>query len=84
MATRWNPFHNQFDLVDTQAPGASAVTDFNTDSGTATPSSGTVTIAGGTNIATSGSGSTVTVAFDGTLPVASGGTGQTTYTNGEL
>lgn len=39
----------------------------------------TLTIAGGTNIATVVSATdTVTVNFDGTLPIASGGTGQTT------
>jgi len=54
---------------------------FATDGASATPAAGSVTIAGGTNIATSGAGSTVTVAFDGTLPVASGGTGATTLTD---
>ena len=54
---------------------------FPTDAGTAVPSVGALTIAGGTNIATSGAGSTVTVNFDGTLPVASGGTGLTTLTD---
>ena len=38
--------------------------DFATDSGTAEPSSGAVTITGGAGIATSGSGSTVTVGLD--------------------
>jgi hypothetical protein len=53
---------------------------FPTDAGTAVPSVGALTIAGGTNIATSGAGSTVTIDFDGTLPVASGGSGRTTST----
>lgn len=57
---------------------------FSTDSGSATPSSGSVTIEGGTNIATSGTGSTVTVAFDGTLAVDSGGTGQSSLTDGGI
>lgn len=84
MPYRWNPFQNNFDLADVILAGASAVTDFDTDSGTAAPASGTVTIAGGTNIATAGSGSTVTINFDGVLPVASGGTGQSSYTDGQL
>ena len=54
---------------------------FSTDSGSATPASGSVTIAGGTNIATSGSGSTVTVNFDGTLPISSGGTNASSMAN---
>jgi len=40
------------------------VSTFNTDSGSASPSSGSLTIAGGTNANTSGSGSTVTVNVD--------------------
>jgi len=41
--------------------GSTVAASFPTDSGTATPSSGVLTIAGGTNISTSGSGSTVTI-----------------------
>jgi len=84
MPYKINPFHGTFDLADDVAPGVSAVTDLDADTGTASPSGGTITIAGGTNIATSASGATLTINFDGTLPVASGGTGQTTYTNGQL
>ncbi len=58
--------------------------DYITDSGTVTESSGEIEIFGGQNIATSGSGNTITIDFDGTLPVASGGTGQTSFTNGQL
>lgn len=49
------------------------------DSGTATPSSNTITITGGsTGLTTSGSGSTLTLG--GTLGVANGGTGATSLT----
>jgi hypothetical protein len=58
--------------------------DYITDSGTATEAGGEIDVLGGTNIATTGSGNTITVNFDGTLPVTSGGTGQTSYTNGQL
>lgn len=84
MPYSWNPFTNNFDLSDVVVPGGSSVTDLDADVGTASPSGGTITIAGGTNIATSASGATLTVNFDGTLPVASGGTGQNSYTNGQL
>lgn len=42
--------------------GSAVARSFPTGSGTATPSSGSLTIAGGDNISTSGSGSTVTIA----------------------
>ena len=53
--------------------------DFATDSGTAEPSSGAVTITGGAGIATSGSGSTVTVGLD-----IDGMTATTTVVDGDL
>jgi hypothetical protein len=46
-------------------PGTVA-TSFPTDAGTATPALNALTIAGGTNIGTSGAGSTVTINLDGT------------------
>ncbi len=67
---------NTLDLIT----GGDVAISFPTDAGTATPALGVLTVAGGTNIATSGAGSTVTVAFSGTLPVASGGSGRTTST----
>ena len=54
---------------------------FPTDSGTATPAAGVLTVAGGTNIATSGAGSTVTIAIDSTIGVPNGGTGAATLTD---
>ncbi len=85
MVQKINPITGKFDLVITPAPGASAITDLQADdTNLASPSGGTVTIAGGTNIVTSAAGTTLTIDFDGTLPVASGGTGQTTYTDGQL
>jgi len=59
-------------------------TSFPTDSGTATPAANALTIAGGTGIDTSGSGSTVTVTLETPVTVANGGTGQSSYTNGQL
>ena len=53
--------------------------DFATDSGTAEPSSGAVTITGGAGITTSGSGSTVTVGLD-----IDGMTASTTVVDGDL
>lgn len=53
--------------------------DFATDSGTAEPSSGAVTITGGAGITTSGSGSTVTVGLD-----IDGMTATTTVVDGDL
>jgi hypothetical protein len=54
------------------------------DSGTATQSGGTITIAGGTGITSSASGAIVTINLDSPVSVANGGTGQTSYTNGQL
>jgi len=51
--------------------GSSVSTSFPTDSGTATPSSGVLTIAGGTNINTSGAGSTATVNLDAAIELTS-------------
>lgn len=47
--------------------GSAVAKSFSTDSGTATPSSGALTITGGTNTNTSGSGSTVSVNLDGNV-----------------
>lgn len=54
------------------------------DSGTAVPSGGTITFAGGTGLTSSASGATVTFNLDTPVSVANGGTGQTSYTNGQL
>ncbi len=53
---------------------------FVTNSGTATPSAGVLNVVGGTNITTSGSGSTVTINLAATIPVSLGGTGDTSLT----
>jgi len=47
--------------------GSAVALSFPTDSGTATPSSGALTIAGGTNLNSSGAGSTVTLNLDTTV-----------------
>ena len=65
----------------TISAGPSTAIQFDTDTGSATPALGVLDVLGGANIATTGAGSAVTVAFDGTLPVASGGTGAVTLTD---
>jgi hypothetical protein len=59
--------------LNLEASGSTAAS-FPTDSGTAVPALGALTIAGGANIATSGAGSTVTIDLDGVVPIANGGT----------
>lgn len=62
------------DITVTGNPGTNTLTisssgtasSFPTDSGTAVPAAGALTIHGGNNIATSGAGSTVTIDLDGT------------------
>lgn len=63
---------------------ADVPTTFDGDSGSATPAANTITIAGGTGITTAGAGSTITVTLDTPVSVADGGTGQTSYTDGQL
>jgi hypothetical protein len=55
-----------------------------TDSGTATPASNAFSIVGGTGISTSGATSVVTVTLDTPVDETLGGTGQTTYTTGDV
>lgn len=50
----------------------------------ATPASGGVTSVTASSPLASSGGSTPNISFTGTLPVANGGTGQTSYTNGQL
>lgn len=67
MAWKYNPFTGEFDLVLNPGHGTAAI-EFDTDSGAANPnSSGVITIAGGTHIDTTGSGSTVTIEVAGTV-----------------
>lgn len=47
------------------------------------PASGVVSVSASSPLASSG-GSTPNISLSGTVPVASGGTGQTTYSNGQL
>jgi hypothetical protein len=84
MAYKINPFTGELDRVLSPGGGTASVS-FATDAGTATPTAtGVVTIAGGTGLATSGAGSTVTVTLNTPVTVANGGTGQSSYTNGQL
>ncbi len=59
-------------------------TSFTTDSGTAVPISNNLEMLGINNIATTGSGKTVTIKIDGVIDEANGGTGESTYTDGQL
>lgn len=63
-------------------PSVGIVLGFPTDAGIATAAGGLLNIFGGTNISTTGVGNTVTVNFNGILPVSSGGTGVATLTDG--
>lgn len=49
--------------------------------GAISPSAGNITLAGGTNIATSGSGSTITFGITGTVGIANGGTNASSMAN---
>lgn len=60
------------------AGGGAGTTTFDTDSGTATESGGAITIAGGSNINTSGAGSTVTINLDNTVSISGSFTAGTT------
>lgn len=64
--------------------GGSAADTFTTDSGNAAPSGGVLNILGGTDLDTTGSGSTVTVNITAPISVANGGTGLTTITDGGI
>lgn len=64
--------------------GGSAADTFTADTGTANPSGGNLNVLGGTNIATSAAGDTVTIGIDGTIAVANGGTGASTLTDGGI
>lgn len=66
---------NTLDFATGPAVALSFLTD---DTNSAVPAIGVLTVAGDNNIRTSSTGSTVTIHFDGILPVASGGTGQNT------
>lgn len=61
----------------TISAGASIPTTFHSDAGDATPALNTLTIAGGTNIGTSGAGSTVTINLDPTITLT--GVNATTF-----
>lgn len=74
--------HSTIDLRSVGG-GGGTVTSFDTDAGSATPALGVVTVAGGTNINTSGAGSTVTINLDNSISVSgtiTAGTGITSTT----
>ena len=70
---------NGANTINLESSGATA-SSFPTDSGTATPSAGALTIHGANGITTSGSGSTVTVNLTNPVTVPHGGTGAVTLT----
>jgi hypothetical protein len=59
--------------------GSSFLNALNGDSGTATPSGGAITIAGGTGISTSATASTVTINLSTPVSIAHGGTNATSF-----
>ena len=59
-------------------------TSYTTDSGSAVPSSGVLTVSGGTGMDTSGAGSTLTVTLETPVVVSNGGTGVSTFTTGSV
>ena len=84
MPYKINPFTGDFDRVLGPGNGTASI-EFDTDSGAANPTgAGVITIAGGTGINTSGSGSTVTINLDDPVIVDNGGTGRTTLTDGAI
>jgi len=78
MPFKYNPFTGNLDFFETAA-SSGTVTSVNADTGSASPSSGVISIIGGTGgILTTGSGSTITIDLTVPISVANGGTGATT------
>lgn len=84
MPLKLNPVTGEFDLV--MGPGTGTATiQFDADSGSATPTGGgVITVSGGLGLTTSATGTVVTFAIDTPVIVGNGGTGQTTYADGQL
>lgn len=80
MPMKYNPYSGELDWV--MGPGSgTATTEFDTDSGSATPTAaGVITMAGGTGLNTAGASNTVTINLDDPVVVDNGGTGRTTHT----
>lgn len=72
---------NGANTIDLAVSGSGAFAQVDTDSGSAVPAAGVLQVLGGSDIATSGSGNTITIAIDGPISVANGGTGDTTLTD---
>ena len=84
MALKINPFTGDLDVV-TSPGGGPTTTDFAADTGSAVPTvGGVITIDGGTGITTSAASNTVTLDLDSPVTVANGGSGNSSYVNGEL
>ena len=66
------------------ASGNSVETITGDSGGALSPVSGNITVAGGTGVTSSGSGSTITVNVDSPVDETIGGTGQTSYTAGDI
>ena len=65
--------------LGTTSGGSSFLNALNGDTGTATPSSGAITIAGGNGITTSAAASTVTIDLDAPVSIANGGTNAVSF-----
>ncbi len=68
--------------INLEAAGVAALTSLDSDSGTATPVAGVITIAGGTNITTAGAAATLTINLDASPSVAGSLTSGTTIASG--
>jgi len=81
MPFRYNPFTGDLDYAMGPGTGTASI-EFATDGGSANPTgAGVITLAGGTGITTSGSGSTVTIDLDSPVSVSNGGTGASSLTD---
>lgn len=81
MSYKYNPFIGNLDI---SGSAVGSVLQIDTDSGNATPTSGIINVLGGTGIDTSGSSSTITISLTSPVSETTGGTGQTTYTTGDI
>jgi hypothetical protein len=86
MPFRFNPLTGKLDIVDVAAPVPPAdETTFVTDAGNALSVADSINVFGGTGIATSGAGDTVTISLTTPVAVTNGGTGTSTaFTQGSV
>ncbi len=83
MPYRYNAINGQLDIIQLGGGAGGGINQLDGDSGVGATNA-TITIAGGTNISTVSAAGSVTVNFSGILPVASGGTGASSLTDGGI